>query len=116
MDVSFLKYAQAADLAAILNSISGSFISDAEGMKTVITHHEKTNSLIVSTSGDNLNSIRSIIAKLDIRRAQVLVEAIVVDLSENAEEGLVLRLSILVMMRIAFQWELQGFQGLVLTC
>ena len=88
MDVIDLKYAQAADLAAILNSISGSFISDAEGMKTVITHHEKTNSLIVSTSGDNLNSIRSIIAKLDIRRAQVLVEAIVVDLSENAARRL----------------------------
>ena len=88
MDVIYLKYAQAADLAAILNSISGSFISDAEGMKTVITHHEKTNSLIVSTSGDNLNSIRSIIAKLDIRRAQVLVEAIVVDLSENAARRL----------------------------
>ena len=88
MDVIYLKYAKAADLAAILNSISGSFISDAEGMKTVITHHEKTNSLIVSTSGDNLNSIRSIIAKLDIRRAQVLVEAIVVDLSENAARRL----------------------------
>ena len=88
MDVIYLKYAQAADLAAILNSISGSFISDAEGMKTVITHHEKTNSLIVSSSGDNLNSIRSIIAKLDIRRAQVLVEAIVVDLSENAARRL----------------------------
>mgnify|MGYP007000368225 len=29
MDVIYLKYAQAADLAAILNSISGSFISDA---------------------------------------------------------------------------------------
>ncbi|MFL2722125.1 MAG: type II secretion system secretin GspD [Gammaproteobacteria bacterium] len=88
MDVIYLKYAKAADLAAILNSISGSFISDAEGMKTVITHHEKTNSLIVSSSGDNLNSIRSIIAKLDIRRAQVLVEAIVVDLSENAARRL----------------------------
>ena len=88
MDVIYLKYAQAADLAAILSSISGSFISNAEGMKTVITHHEKTNSLIVSSSGDNLNSIRSIIAKLDIRRAQVLVEAIVVDLSENAARRL----------------------------
>ena len=88
MDVIYLKYAQAKDLAAILNSISGSFISDAEGKKTVITHHEKTNSLIVSSTEDNLNSIRNIISKLDIRRAQVLVEAIVVDLSENAARRL----------------------------
>ena len=87
-DVIYLKYAQAKDLAAILNTISGSFISDAEGKKTVITHHEKTNSLIVSSTEDNLNSIRNIISKLDIRRAQVLVEAIVVDLSENAARRL----------------------------
>ena len=88
MDVIYLKYAKAADLAAILNSISGSFISDSEGKKTVITHHEKTNSLIVSSAEANLNSIRNIISKLDIRRAQVLVEAIVVDLSESAARRL----------------------------
>ena len=80
LDVIYLKYAQAADIAAILNSISGSFISDAEGQQTAITYHEKTNSLIISSAEDNLNSIRNIISKLDIRRAQVLVEAIVVDL------------------------------------
>ena len=84
MDVIYLKYARAEDLSAILNSISGSFITDAEGKKTVITHHEKTNSLIISSAEDNLNSIRNIVSKLDIRRAQVLVEAIVVDLSEKA--------------------------------
>ena len=84
MDVIYLKYAQAKNISAILNSISGSFISDAEGKKTVITHHEKTNSLVISSAEDNLNSIRNIVSKLDIRRAQVLVEAIVVDLSEKA--------------------------------
>ena len=84
MDVIYLKYSQAKDISAILNSISASFISDAEGKKTVITHHEKTNSLVISSAEDNLNSIRNIVSKLDIRRAQVLVEAIVVDLSEKA--------------------------------
>ena len=88
MDVIYLKYAQAEDLAAILNSISAGFIKDADGKQTVITHHEKTNSLIISSAEDNLNSIRNIISKLDIRRAQVLVEAIVVDLSENAARRL----------------------------
>ena len=84
MDVIYLKYAQAKDISAIINSVSGSFISDAEGQKTVITHHEKTNSLVISSAEENLNSIRNIVSKLDIRRAQVLVEAIVVDLSEKA--------------------------------
>ena len=87
-DVVYLKFAKADELAAILNSISSTFISDTEGKKTIITHHEKTNSIIVSSAEENLKSIKNIIAKLDIRRAQVLVEAIVVDLSESAAKKL----------------------------
>ena len=87
-DVIYLKFAKADELAAILNSISNTFISDTEGKKTIITHHEKTNSIIVSSAEENLKSIKNIIAKLDIRRAQVLVEAIVVDLSESAAKKL----------------------------
>jgi len=88
IDVIYLKYAKSADIAAILNSISGGFIPDADGIKTVITHHEKTNSLIVSSAEANLGTIRNIISKLDIRRAQVLVEAIIVELSETAAKNL----------------------------
>jgi general secretion pathway protein D len=88
IDVIYLKYAKSADLAAILNSISGGFIPDADGIKTVITHHEKTNSLIISSAEANLGTIRNIISQLDIRRAQVLVEAIIVELSETAAKNL----------------------------
>ena len=105
INVIYLKYAQAADISSILNSISGSFISDAEGQKTVITHHDKTNSLIISSPEENLNSIRNIVSKLDIRRAQVLVEAIVVDLSEKAAKSLGLRQYIQAMMRTVYQLE-----------
>ena len=87
-DVIYLKYAKAGDVAPILNSIASTFVSESEGTKTVITHHEKTNSLIISSAEENLNAIKNIIAKLDIRRAQVLVEAIVVDLSEKAARSL----------------------------
>ena len=87
-DVIYLKYAKAEDVAPILNSIASTFVSETEGSKTVITHHDKTNSLIISSAEENLNSIKNIIAKLDIRRAQVLVEAIVVDLSEKAAKSL----------------------------
>ena len=87
-DVIYLKFAKADELAAILNAISSTFISDTEGKKTIITYHEKTNSIIVSSAEENLKSIKNIIAKLDIRRAQVLVEAIVVDLSESAAKKL----------------------------
>ena len=87
-DVIYLKYAKASDISPILSSVAGTFVSDTEGKKTVITHHEKSNSLIISSAEENLNAIRNIVAKLDIRRAQVLVEAIVVDLSENAAKTL----------------------------
>ena len=88
IDVIYLKYAKSADIASILNTISGGFIPDADGIKTVITHHEKTNSLIVSSAEANLSTIRNIISQLDIRRAQVLVEAIIVELSETAAKNL----------------------------
>ena len=83
-----MKYAKSADIAAILNSVSGGFVPDADGVKTVITHHEKTNSLIISSAESNLATIRNIISQLDIRRAQVLVEAIIVELSETAANSL----------------------------
>jgi general secretion pathway protein D len=88
VDVIYLKYAKASDIDSILNSLSGSFIADADGKKTVITSHEKTNSLIVSSAEANMVTIRNVISKLDIRRAQVLVEAIIVELSETAAKNL----------------------------
>jgi general secretion pathway protein D len=88
IDVVYLKYAKSSDIAAILNSVSSGFIPDADGAKTVITHHEKTNSLIISSAEANLATIRNVISQLDIRRAQVLVEAIIVELSETAADSL----------------------------
>ena len=88
IDVIYLKYAKSADIAGILNSISGGFVPEADGAKTVITHHEKTNSLIVSSAESNLVTIRNIVSQLDIRRAQVLVEAVIVELSETAAKNL----------------------------
>ena len=88
IDVVYLKYAKSADIAGILNAVSSGFVSDNEGTKTVITHHEKTNSLIISSPESNLSTIKNIISQLDIRRAQVLVEAIIVELSETAASSL----------------------------
>ncbi|MDP7621221.1 MAG: hypothetical protein QGH27_04590, partial [SAR324 cluster bacterium] len=47
-----------------------------------------TNSLIVSSEDTDMNRIRNLVAKIDIRRAQVLVEAIIVELSETAAKNL----------------------------
>ena len=86
--VIYLKYAKADEVASIINTVSSTFAADSDSQKPVVTYHEKTNSLIVSSEGSNLDLIRNLVAKIDIRRAQVLVEAIIVELSENAAKNL----------------------------
>lgn len=44
---------------------------------------EHTNSLIITAPPDEMRNVLSVIEKLDIRRAQVLVEAIIAELSES---------------------------------
>jgi general secretion pathway protein D len=88
IDVIYLKYAKSSEVASILNSVSSRFMSNSDGKSTVITNHEKTNSIIISSDESNITTLKNLISKLDIRRAQVLVEAIVVELSENAANDL----------------------------
>ena len=85
--VLYLKYAKAEEVAAIINTVSSRFAGD-DNEKPIVTHHRETNSLIVSSEETNLETIRNLVSKLDIRRAQVLVEAIIVELSETAAKNL----------------------------
>jgi len=86
--VIYLKYAKAEDVASIIDTVSNRFETETDSQKPVVTYHEKTNSLIVSSDDSNLDLIRNLVAKIDIRRAQVLVEAIIVELSETAAKNL----------------------------
>ena len=88
IEVVYLKYAKSNEIASILNSISGRFMSNSDGKSTVITSHEKTNSIVISSDQSNISTLKNLISKLDIRRAQVLVEAVIVELSENAANDL----------------------------
>ena len=85
--VLYLKYAKDEEVATIINTVSSRFAGD-ENEKPIVTHHRETNSLIVSSEETNLEVIRNLVSKLDIRRAQVLVEAIIVELSETAAKSL----------------------------
>ncbi len=88
IDVVYLKHAKAEDIASILTTVSSSFVSEGNTKKTIITSHENTNSLVLSADQSVLEQLKKLISKLDIRRAQVLVEAIIVDLSEEAAQKL----------------------------
>ena len=85
--VIYLKYANAEEVAGIVSSIATRFIS-SESEKPIVTYHAPTNSVVVSSDESNIATIKNLISKLDIRRAQVLVEAIVVELSETAARSL----------------------------
>jgi len=86
--VIYLKYAKADEVAAIIETVASNFAAESDAEKPVITFHTKTNSLIVSSEDTDMNRIRNLVAKIDIRRAQVLVEAIIVELSETAAKNL----------------------------
>ena len=85
--VIYLKYANAEEVAGIVSSIASRFIS-SDSEKPIVTYVAPTNSVVVSSDESNIATMRNLISKLDIRRAQVLVEAIVVELSETAARSL----------------------------
>ncbi len=89
--VFYLKYAKAEEVVAVLKGVSKTIEKsvDSKGTATSsssalsIEAHEGTNAIVVSAQPALMSSLSSIIRQLDIRRAQVLVEAIVVEVSES---------------------------------
>jgi general secretion pathway protein D len=95
--VHYLKYAKAADLAPVLKSISDTLLKGDEAIKPAagsmssminIEAHDQTNSIVLSGSPHIIDDLESVINDLDIRRAQVLVEAIIIEVSDNRAKEL----------------------------
>ncbi len=87
--VIYLEYAQATSIAEVLTrvmqNISKLDTGDAKAARAssntaTIEADEGTNSLIITADADEMVALESVITRLDIRRAQVLVEAIIVEL------------------------------------
>ena len=94
LKVVYLNYAKASEIQSILENVSTSLenakaSSSSPKLKTTsIEFHEETNALIISATEDIHIELESVIQKLDIRRAQVLVEAIIVELSDKLARDL----------------------------
>ncbi len=94
--VRYLRYANAVDLAGKLESQYSGTAPGADGAAgggnatmsdIIIWADEQTNALIITAPPKVMRSMMTVVDKIDIRRAQVLVEAIVVEvLAENAAE------------------------------
>lgn len=85
--VVYLRYAKAVDLAKILQGYAKAS-QEAEGKKggasgsdVTILADEATNSLVMTAPPRISKELREVIDRLDIRRAQVLVEAIIAEIS-----------------------------------
>ena len=98
--VYYLKYAKAEDLVKVLQGVSNSMVaaqaaptqgqqgageSRSGGRSDVsIESHTESNSVVVTAQPDMLRSLEDVIRQIDVRRAQVLVEAIIVEVGETA--------------------------------
>ena len=85
----YLEYAQAPEIAEVLTRVMQNInrLDTSEGAKkprtdnsATIEADEGTNSLIITAETDEMAAIEAVIHRLDIRRAQVLVEAIIVEM------------------------------------
>ncbi|MFT5580446.1 MAG: general secretion pathway protein D, partial [Paraglaciecola psychrophila] len=80
--VVYLHYVDAQEIAPILKSLAASLQSEQKDSNSItIEASESANALVINAPPSILNTIKRVIADLDIRRAQVLVEALIVEVS-----------------------------------
>lgn len=102
--VIYLKYAKAENLVKILTGLkeqgaktgitkgkaaptkvtAGSVISQ----NAIIQGDEETNALIITADTNTVKNLRAVVRQLDIRRAQVLIEAIIAEITLNNTKAL----------------------------
>lgn len=88
-----VQYANAAELVPLLQSISGSVQkgAKAQGISDIeisIQAHEQLNALVITAPPTVLNTMRGVVTTLDVPRAQVLVEALIVEVSEDVARNI----------------------------
>ena len=107
--VIYLKYATAADLVETLRGVGESQGEETKkgaaaatrniGKELDIQADESTNSLVITAPPALMRSLEAVIRQLDIRRAQVLVDAIIAEIGENRAREL------------GVQWAVFDFSG-----
>lgn len=87
-----LSNAKAADIMPVLEKLSGALNAKKDitnnRVAPTISAHEQTNSLVISADYDMLNAMERVVTALDVRRPQVMVEALLVEMSDSAVDEL----------------------------
>ena len=94
-DVVYLRYAVATDIVGTLMGVGKVEESGAQQGKASASRNsfdiqadEATNALVITAPPDIMRTLRRVIGQLDIRRAQVLVEAIIAEVTEDTAREL----------------------------
>ena len=93
--VRYLRYADAEELATKLQThftqqaaTEGAAPSASSGANVSIWADLQTNAIVVTAPPKMMRSLMSIVDRIDIRRAQVLVEAIIVEVQQDLTKQL----------------------------
>jgi general secretion pathway protein D len=94
-DVIYLKYAEATEIVDVLKGVGKVEQQEVtKGKKTAprsefdIQADEATNSLVITAPPDIMRTLKRVIAQLDIRRAQVLIDAVIAEVSLDTSREL----------------------------
>jgi len=82
-----LRFADGQEIIELLTALLPAFTEEGKPAPTV-AYEPGSNTLVISASGDTQEALEQIIRRLDVRRPQVLVEAIIVEISDTAAKEL----------------------------
>ncbi|WP_169331860.1 type II secretion system secretin GspD [Robiginitomaculum antarcticum] len=88
-----LRFADGEQIAGILAALLPSYAREGQPVPTV-AYEAGSNTIIISASGETQQALSTVIRRLDVRRPQVLVEAIIVEVSDTATRDLGLQFAI----------------------
>jgi general secretion pathway protein D len=84
--VIYLRYATAESLLPVLEGMLA--MDEEDGQRVRLQAHQETNALVVTAAPSAFRGIQSVVNQLDIRRAQVLVEAIIAEVAVDTSREL----------------------------
>ncbi len=93
LSVIFLNHADAEEMATLLREVANAQQGGEEGgsagaTRATISFFKPTNSIIISGDAGIQRMLQNVVAQHDVRRAQVLIEAIIVEVSDTAAREL----------------------------
>lgn len=82
-----LRFADGESIIELLNTLLPAYEREGQAVPTV-AYEPGSNTLVISASGETQLALEQIIRRLDVRRPQVLVEAIIVEISDTTAKEL----------------------------